>query len=449
MANFALNFTDLTKQADNYYDVSYKWLTDKNVPAWLAVAVSGFTAATNMILPVALAVAIQGVLGIGQFFATSVLQVIGSARENNSADFNEVIAASTNELLGTDLSASDLPGGNSGSPGIGNQTALGDAVLRQFEEALAGGGEITPEQGAENARKFTGFAVNFATSQAFLSILTEAASVGIMKEFHELPEALQTALGLGRLTRLALQPLIRNCIQQPYDLMLKYKLRPDRLNAAQVVRAFHAKQLDEGDAQQALAEMGYRDNDIDLLMQDLKTKVALGELVHLIIYEELTEEQALEKLTNAGYQEDDARLLLKSALAARADGQVSGILADLERDRLAGFLDQGEYDSLVSELPLTEEQDRLFRKKVADQLERPRKKTTFAQVKNAIVQGHVDFTYLDEWLIGEGYGDQDVLILEMEVIDAMQLADAKARAKQKTAAKTSAKGITPPTTLAP
>jgi hypothetical protein len=445
----ALNFEDLTHQADQYYDVSYSWLVNKGVPGWLAVAVSGFTAGTNMVLPVLLAVFVQGLLGVGQFFAVTVLSVIGQARETNQDDFNQVIASATNELLGTKIDAGDLSGGNGSSPGIANQGDLGDAVLQQFEDAFGMDDDITPERGAENARKFAGFAVNYATSQAFLSILTEAASVGVLKEFHELPDALQQALGLGRLSRLALQPLIRNCIQQPYDLLLKYKLRPDRLSEAQIVRALHAGQLDEGDARQALAEKGYRDNDIDLLIKDLALKITVSELIHLIRYQEISEDAAIEKLTAAGMSQEDARLQLKAAGQARGDSQVGSFLSWLESSRVDGFIDQGSFDSMLQDLPLADEEERLFRKRVAAKLEYPRKRTTFAQVKGAIVRGHVDFTYLDTWLQDQGYSDYDQLVLEAEVIDAMEAAEAKAAAKAKTAAKLAAKGISAPATLKP
>ena len=449
MADVALDWNALKDQADTWYDVSYKWLSDKGVPGWLATACAGFTVGTNMILPITLAVLIQGVLGVGQFFATTILQVIGKARQENASDFNEVIAEATNELLGTNLNADDLPGGSGAAPGIQNQEALGDAVLKQFEEALAQDGEISPEQGASNARKFAGFAVNYATSQAFLSILTEAASVGLLKEFHELPDALQQALGLGRLSRLALQPLLQNTITKPYDLYLAAKLRPNRLSEAQIVRALHAGQIDQGDAQDALAQKGYRDADIDLLLKDLAAKLSIGELVHLVRYQEITEDQAIQKLTNTGLPQEDAQLLYKAAGEARADGQLSSFLSWLETARLDGFIDQATFDGFVQDLPLTDEEERLYRKKVAARLEYPRAKTTFAQVKAAIVAGHVDFTYLDEWLQTQGYNDTDQLILEMEVIDALDNAVHKAAAKAKTAAKVQSKGKTPPATLQP
>lgn len=449
MADIALDWEGLKNQADTWYDISYKWLSDKGVPGWLATACAGLTVGTNMILPITLAVFVQGLLGVGQFFATTILQVIGKARTENSGDFNEVIAEATNELLGTNISAEQLPGGGGGSPGIANQEQLGDAVLRQFEDALAQDGEITPDQGASNARKFAGFAVNYATSQAFLSILTEAASVGLLKEFHELPDALSQALGLGRLSRLALQPLLQNTITKPYDLYLAEKLRPNRMAEAQIVRALHAGQIDEGDAHDALAQKGYRDDDIDLLIKDLAAKISISELVHLVRYGEITEEQAIQKLTNTGLPAEDAQLQYKSAVEARGDGQLGSFLSWLESARLDGFIDQVTFDGFITDLPLSDEEERLFRKKVSARLEYPRKKTTFAQVKAGIVAGHIDFTYLDEWLQGEGYNDTDQLLLEMEVIDAMQAADKKAAAKAKTAAKVASKGKTPPTTLAP
>jgi hypothetical protein len=444
LAEIPIDFGQIDKLGKKIYDAIVSHVSATFIPSWVTQLIAGVLTDFCMVLPICLAVVVQGVVGLGSFTATTFLQLVGEIRTKNSGDVNAVIAASVNELLGTSISAGQLPGGGSSPPGIDNLGALGDAVVGQFEKALGGLQPVSPEQGAANARKFAGFSLNFALSEGFLSILTEAASLGFLKEFHELPDAVRSSLGLGRLQRAALAPLIRNCISQPYDLYLKGLLRPDRLSEGQLVRALRAGDIQEAEVRQQLAQKGYRDSDIDILLKDLTAKIAASELSILVRYGDLTLDQAIAKLTAGGMDADAAKLLLKSQSEAKADTQVGGILSDLEAAYTDGFIDQMIFDAILSKLPLSDDEEQMYRLKVGAHMERPRKRISFAQLKAGIVAGFADFTYVDTWLNAEGYGHEDQMILTMEIIQAMDSAAAKAKAHAATAAKALAKGKQPP-----
>ena len=104
------------------------------------------------------------------------------------------------------------------------------------------------------------------------------------------------AMGLGRLQRQALAPLVRNCIAQPYDLYLKRLLRPDRLSEAQLVQGLRAGKIEESVVRDELAQKGYRDQDIDILLDQLTSRLSPGELAVLIANGDVEETDALEHL---------------------------------------------------------------------------------------------------------------------------------------------------------
>lgn len=435
--------------AQKYHDIVQRFLQDRNITGFVRDELASKLSNAVLVTEPVLATAIEVIVELLEPFGKALFTAIKDIREANAPEFSDLLASALSDLLSVDISASDVAAGAGGGASTADPGGLGGKLHEALLSMLGGLSEISPATGQENARKFTGFMMNFSFATAALGILGGLVPVGHVDELRELGDELAKNLGLGRLTRLALQPLIRNMIQQPYDLYLKSQLRPDRLSEAQIVRALHAGQIDEGDAHDALAEKGYRDDDIDLLIKDLAAKLSAAELVHLVRYNELTEDAAIEKLKNIGLPEEDARLQLKAAIEARGDSQLSSFLSWLEGARLNGFIDQETFSGLVSDLPLGDEEDRLYRKKVAAQLEYPRKRITFAQLKAAVVGGHVDFTYVDEWLSAEGYSDQDNIVLTMEVIDALQTAEAKAAAKKVAHAKTSAKGKTPPPTMTP
>jgi hypothetical protein len=448
LAELPIDYEGIKVTAAKTYGTVDGFLAEQGTPGFLRPIIAGIVSGILLIGVVLIAVIVQGVLGVGTFFATSVLQLIHKVRAENPADFNQVIAASLSELLGVEISAADLPTGQ-GPEGINARVlAIGSKLHDLLGSEFGTGGPITPEQGAANARKFSGFAINFAVSSAFIAILSEAESFGILKEFRELGVETAQAIGLGRMVRLALQPLIRNAVQQPYDRYLKALIRPDTLSEAQVVRALQGGDIDDATARQMLAEKGYPDNLIDLLIKDLKVKIGITELARLTRYNILTEDQAIERLTAQGYPKEDALLLLKGTLAERADTQVGSILAILESARLEGFMGQAEVEANLNDLPLSVEEQRLFLKKLGIQLERARKHITFAQAKTGIVEGIVDFSFLDQWLTDQGYTDEEHLILTYEVIQALAAADAKKKAKAATAAALGKKGkpVPPPLT---
>jgi hypothetical protein len=445
--NIPVSFDDAKENARTTFDAIQALMTEVGVPGFVAGIVGGVTCSIVFLGDVLLVLFVKGLIKVATPFAAGILDVISTARQENPDQFNEVIASAMSEMLGVDVSAGDLPGGKGMENTIARANAIGDKLHDLLTEEFGGLEQIDPEQGAKNARTFSGYAINFAVANSFMAILSEALTIGQLKEFRELGVETAQALGLGRLQRLALQPLIRNMIQQPYDLFLKSKLRPDRLSESQIVRALHAGQLDEGEAKQALAEKGYRDDDIELLIKDLAAKLSITELVHLIRYDEISEDGAIAKLTAAGLPEEDARLQLKAGMEARADAQTSGILSDLQQAIINQDITQEEFSAQLSDLPLTDEEERLFRKRVSALLERPRKTITFAELKAAVVKGDVSFDYVDNWLQREGYNEEDSMILTMSIIHAMENAEAKAAAAAKTAAKAAAAGKPAPATL--
>jgi hypothetical protein len=434
-----VNFTELADFANKTGDLVENFAEDRQVPGWLTKILVPLAATLAILVGIVPVIVVTIVVKLGTFFATNILGTILRTRTENAADFNQVIAAAMSEFLGVEISGDDLPTGK-GETGITERVrAIGDKLHDLLTREFGGLDEITPERGALNARAFSGFGINFAVSTAFISILSEIESVGLLQNFRELGSETAQALGLGRLQRLALQPLIRNMIQQPYDLYLKGKLRPDRLSESQYVKAYQQGKLDKGDLQQALAEKGYPDNLIDILIEDVTGKIAAGLVARLVRYNLMNEADAIKELVADGLSEDRAGKVLAATFAERGDSQVSGILTDLETARLEGFLDQGSFSSLVDELPLADEEDRLYRKKVADQLERPRKKLTFAQVKSGIVGGILDFDYLDSFLQNEGYSDDDQLYLTYEILLAQQKEQTKEQIAAAKAARATAR----------
>jgi hypothetical protein len=435
--------------AGKAYDILKKHLEDKGVSGFVREDVASSVAGGLLQVEPTVSLIVSVLVSLLEPVLKAAVKVIHDVRQTDQPEFNDLIGGALGELLGVEISGADIPIGSGTAGAAARAQAIGSKLHDLLMQEFGGLSPISAQTGADNARKFTGFAINFGLVTAVLAFLGGLVPIGHVDEIRAFGEEIAKNIGLGRLQRLALQPLIRNMIAQPYDLYLKAQLRPDRLSESQIVRALKANQIDEQTARQMLAEKGYPDNLIDLLIIDLAGKIPVAELARLVRYAVLTEDQAVAKLTTAGIDAEDARLYLTAALAQEGDAQIGPILSNLETARLEGFLSQEEFSALVSDLPLSAEQERLFRKRVGNQLEHPRKHITFAELKTGLVHGIIDFDFADQWLTDQGYSDEEHLILIFELIQAIADADAKATAKQKTAAKLAAKGRQVPVVLAP
>ncbi len=414
-----IDFDVIKQTANNMHDTILSGASEWGAPGWLAEFVATLLGGLVAIPVSFFLVAAQVVVAIGSWAAASFLEIIDAAKAENQDGLNTVLAESINEMLGTSLDAGDLNAGSgSGATMEANQN-IGDAILSLFEQSFGATGPVDADQGAANARKFAGWAVSFATQQGFMSILTEACSLGFLKEFHELPDAVRQGLGLGRLQRLALQPLIQMAIQKPYERYCNNRFRPTQLAEAQLVKALHSGDMDEGDVKAALAELGYADDKIDFILTDFAAKLALSEQLILLNNGDIQEQDVINNLTLTGLPEDQAKLQLKAAQENEAKSEYTSMLSAIGTAYIAGHIDQDTYNNLLSNLPLGDAQLEAFRARIGFEQETPRKSLSFSDVEAAIVDGVVDFGYLDKWFAQEGYDSDAQSILSFKVLKAI------------------------------
>lgn len=425
----------LKELGQKVFDAIDGFLREAGVPGVVSQPTAGVVTGIVMVVPALIAAFVQGILGLGTFFAVNILGIIGKARTENARDFNEVIAASMSELLGVEINPDDLPTGQGAAAMIARVQAIGGKLHDQLINEFVPSGQVSPESGEKAARAFTGYAINFAVATSFIAILSESVSIGFLKNFRELGESVAQSLGLGRLQRLALQPLIRNTIQQPYDLFLKKQYRPDRLTEAQYVRGLNAGAFDESYVRDRLAEKGYPDAEINRLIFELSTWPTASELYHLVRYGDMSLDDAVKALNAQGIAADTARQQLRVLDLQRVDAFITQYVNVLEKQVLHGKLDLDGFNKLLDQTPWSEQEKFWEKNYLAAELESPSHLLTLAQVKTGILQGILDFNYFDDWAQSQGYDTPEALVLEYEILLALDAAATKDQAAQAAAAR--------------
>lgn len=373
-----------------------------------------------------------------------ILQGIETIKDNGSEGINALTSATLSDLLGVSVQVNANNESGTGNPSL-DASATGAAVFNTLASLFGGLTPISPDQGAANAKEFLGFGVNFAVVTAFLGIIGGMIPEVHLDELKGIGEEVRSSLGLGRLTHTAITPLVRNMVAQPLDLWLRAQLRPDRLAEAQLVRGLRAGLITEDVVRQGLAEKGYPDDAIDFLLTDLSVKLGLSELVLLLNNGDIAEQDVINNLTLNGMPEDQAKLQLKASDLAAAKTQQMALLSEVEAAYVSQFTDQDTYNKIVANLSLSDLEEQNFRAKVGFKQETPRKRVSFAEVKTAVVDNIVDFSYLDTWMAAEGYDQQSQLIMSFQVLEAIKTAENKVLfAKYKAAVLRAANKPVPP-----
>lgn len=399
------------------------------------IAVIPFAALAGGLIFVAAAVvmiAVRVIFAIAPLVATTFLKIFGAAKKENQGGINEVIAEILAEVLSVQIAPEEIPTGGD----IHGQLARSVTIGSKFHEALiklfAPGGNVTPETGEKAAQAFTGYTLNNAVSSSLIGIFAELQSLGHFKEFGKVGEDAANNLGLARLHRQALGPLIRNAVAEPYDQLLKKRYRPDRLSDAQYVRAFHRGGISESELNDQLATKGYTDRDIRQIVLELTARLTDTDLARLVRWGVIDFNLAVASLNAAGIPKDTAEKQLRSTLLTRADSTMGQYLNKIENAYIEGFIDEFEFQKLFARLPLGEDERQWELNLVGIQKDIPRKKLTLAQVKDAYLNALVTLDYVDVYLEAEGYSDDDALIIEyLLLIDANEKTEKEQLAKDR------------------
>lgn len=415
--------------ADQTYDALLGFFGDKGRPGALANSVASALAAVVMVVAVVLTVALGVIFTIGSQVAAIFLETLGEVRNDNQGALNPVMAAALGDLLGVEISADSIPQGGQGASNIPRMRAIGGLLHDLLKSEFGGDGSPESVDGAAAARAFTGFNINFSAGTAIISILGEMSSLGYFKEFREVGESVAENLGLGRLHRGALKPLVDTLVSKPYTRQLLAQYRQTRLSPEQYIHANIAGKLDGTVLQTHLAEGGYTDADIALLQDLLSTKPEPSVLGQLERAGRITRDAAIDILALQGYTRNDADgVMLAQQLARDASLQGAYIQEayNLARDRHITESDfQGALDSII--MPESEKQ--LWAQRLSLHLLHPTKRISILQLAYLGERSQITDAEVDEWITAEGYDETDAALVHLYVLGKELDFDAAQRKK--------------------
>ncbi len=448
--NFAIEWT---KHVDELFDTYANYAEKKGIPRWvyapicLAFALLGATATD------ALAAAVSILIPVLAPLAGDVLSSLSAARNEHADQLNEVMAQTMSEMFGVEVTSDDLPSGAGPEVALVRARVIGAKIMDLLEGEFTAGGELSPEQGKRAANIFTGFTANFAVASAFMGIIGELVSLGQIENIRELGVELAETLGLGRLSRRGTSELVGTTVADPFEWYLNKKYRPKRFGATEVVRAWLSRHLTAEEMREELAQAGYSNQRIAALIESHSKDLSVQQLKILFTAGRLTKDDFELLMGRQGWTPELTQRWTEAELLFEARSNAITIARRVLDDVVNGIVSPDEYETMMGRLNLAKVEIEGFRAQAGELSRLPRRTLTLGQMRQAFIDGIVDVSEWQDYLIRQGYGRDDRQILTLQVLlDAKQQAEADAlrkereRERQERRQAQAAKSQTPPPT---
>jgi hypothetical protein len=271
-----------SKLADNTFKNLYAQLRASGIPAPFAYLWASFWAAVMAVAgPLASFIAmvlslIFTPVGIG------VLEGLGDLRSGIDPAVGILAQEVLTEFLGVEVGTQNLPLGIGGSDHLGRANAIGKLLHDQLESEFlaAAGGTVQPSTAP--AETFSGLAVNFGLASGIMGLIGGLIPYGHVDEIRELGEEVASNIGLGRLVRRALTPLVQILVANPATWALNIKYRPTQFKEADLVNPFTATTLDHTQLYNAMHLLGYSDDKIAAFIEMHQKKLTPADVQLLI-----------------------------------------------------------------------------------------------------------------------------------------------------------------------
>lgn len=406
----------------------------------IAAAVGLVAIVLYIVVALLIAIILPLLLPLVQLFLKSMLDI----RTAWPGEQTELGAAALSEYFGAEISPEQIKPGQGASGARQAAAAVGDAFLKTLSDSLNVGSPDDLSWSEQNAKIFAGFGINFGVQNALLSTLTDALSVHLLQDFKELGQETAHNIGLSRLMRVALQPLIQNAISKPYDKLLRQKYRQDDISEQDLVKAMYAGYLTRDRINTELAKKGYPDEQIGILVELLTPRLTDAELERAVRYGLMSQDDAVAELERQGIPLAMATQRLQLIQLARQDTRESTYAGEVYNLVTQGFLDPDSGGALLDTTHLSDVEKQWIKNRWQLYQDNHHKRLTLAEIQTSISDQVLTLDDLRTWAAGEGYSELDELVLEYLTLRKADAAAAKAAAAAAKAQASAQKKTQPP-----
>lgn len=362
--------------------------------------------------------AISIIIGILDQIMALVLQLFEAAQGEKNSGFYDLAAKVVQDLTGVEVDASVLKSSTFGSGRLPGMEALGGSIFDLLQQEFQPASGNLEEGDDAAAKKFLGFLMNFAIRQGnvetILSLIPE--EYRFVDGIREYGELMAKNLGLGRLARRALQPLIQILVSDPLMYKLQNDFRPKRIGASPAIKKFFRDTTFEDQMRKELGQEGYNDDRINDLIADLRPLLSPRDIIDALFRSGTAIDEGFglgdsfseTQLKKHGYTPDDISVLLRAQRPALKEGEIALLFLNgfITHELASGYMAKLGYDSDTAELAL---QAHSFQHQHQHRL-------GLGELKRAFKENIIDLLELKAHLSSQGYSDDDIQIITLDLL---------------------------------
>lgn len=379
--------------------------SNSKVSGWIASAIGSITAFVTYIF--------SGIFRVAAELAALYLGSIENVRSVNQDLLNDVLAGAISDVLGIEVSASDIPAKGTRVSQSQIATSVGGKVVSAITSLMGGTPASAPGPGQKAAEGFMGFGLNFAVNEGLLSLIGEIESLGFIKGFAEIPQSIRGAMGVSRLMRVALQPLLHALVTVPYTREMNSQYRPHQLSANEYLTAWLSARIPEQDARTQLGQLGFADDLVTEMFNQRKHKLKVHEIDALQRWGDITQDQALQMLRDDGIPVDVGTQLLRTLDLQRADHAEQAYAAEVLGLAKQRFIDPVTYSTLIQRLHFSPAEQQGWLNRLGVYLDSETKRLNLGEMLFLLEHNLLTTDQLDAWAAAEGYNQDTAAMLDL------------------------------------
>lgn len=368
---------------------------------------------------------ISGVTVIIAEFADSLDQVLAftgkfflEAQGEKNPHFWDFAAVVLEDLTGVEVDQAALKQASYGSGRLKAMEVFGSDLYKELEKEFAPASGNLEEGSTGPAETFLGFLMSFAIRQGNVEMLTSflPEEMRIGEGFRAYGELMAKNLGLGRMARRALQPLIQILVSDPLTYKLQEQYRPKRIGSTSAIKKFFKDPTFETQMRKELGQEGFTDARIDDLIADLRPPLETHELININfrrggVTVSVGGQGSLDlpsRLAQKGYTAEDVDLLIEASRPILEKGEIALLFTNgvMDHQTASAYLGKLGYDNDTAELVLQAH---------AFQHQRPHK-LGLGELKKAFHNSVIDLLELNAELTSQGYSPDDIKIITLDLL---------------------------------
>jgi len=438
------------------------WLCQIGAPFWMQTLVAGITYAVPSLVSLILQLLARLLAPALGVMVSPLMQGLGELRKSLDPSASAIAVDVLSELLGTEFNSASLVDGTDVAAHLANASTIGALLHDQLASEFASGTTITPAGGAAAAQRFSGIVINFGTATGILGLLGGMCPWLHLDEVREIGEEVAKNLGLGRMHRGAIKPLIDIFLTTPYKWFLNSKYTPSVFTLSEAVNPFANTLMSLPVIQQAGLYAGYSTDKINELIKLHEKRLNITDVERLVRWKTWTPDQADTYNQSLGFDPALLSAAYTNVTLSRADAHINAFETLLEGAFAKGEIDEPTFLNILGSLPIQAPELNLIHTiglakaqyKLAHTKPSPR-----ATYEYAFEHDLIDLAELEEFYVSEGLNPVDVqLSLQVQLFKLGKLEAAAAAKAAKAAAKANAAAATtaaaastptPPVTVTP